>query len=457
MIEAEFQLSDFAQRRRLLLDAMRPGSMAVIPGAREQRRNRDVNYPFRQNSDFYYLTGFCEPDALLALIPGREFGECILFCRERDPVLERQDGPIVGPGACCDALGMDDGFPISDVDDILPGMLEGRSQIYLSMGEHRQWDIRVLAFLKELGQQKSSDHTVTGGVVDLGHLLHEQRLIKSAREQQIMSRAAQISVTAQQLAIEHIGPEANEGDVEAELLYSFRRQGAKYEAYPTIVASGENACTFHYAANSSSLLPGDLVLIDAGCEYQYYASDVTRTYPVSGRFSQYQRQLYDIVLAANKAAIDACRLGASFIEPHQAATQVLVEGLVDLGVLHGDASDLIADESHTRFCPHHTSHWLGLDVHDVGDYRLADTWRDLLPGMVLTVEPGIYIPRDETTLDVPEEYRGIGIRIEDTVLIESESCRVLSGELVKDADEIEALMAGSPKAPLSTVKSRVVA
>jgi Xaa-Pro aminopeptidase len=272
-----------------------------------------------------------------------------------------------------------------------------------------------------------------------------------------MSRAAQISVTAQQLAIEHIGPEANEGDVEAELLYSFRRQGAKYEAYPTIVASGENACTFHYVANSSSLLPGDLVLIDAGCEYQYYASDVTRTYPVSGRFSQYQRQLYDIVLAANKAAIDACRLGASFIEPHQAATQVLVEGLVDLGVLHGDASDLIADESHTRFCPHHTSHWLGLDVHDVGDYRLADTWRDLLPGMVLTVEPGIYIPRDETTLDVPEEYRGIGIRIEDTVLIESESCRVLSGELVKDADEIEALMAGSPKAPLSTVKSRVVA
>jgi len=433
---------------------MRPGSVAVIPGAREQRRNRDINYPFRQNSDFYYLTGFCEPDALLALIPGREFGESILFCRERDPVLERQDGPMLGPDACCQALGMDDGFPIADVDDILPGMLEGRSQVYLSMGEHRQWDLRVLAFLKELGQQKALDDPIIGGVVDLGHLLHEQRLIKSSQEQQIMRRAAQISVDAQLEAIKRIGPGVKESDVEAELLYSFRRHGAKFEAYPTIVASGENACTLHYAANASRLLCGDLVLIDAGCEYQYYAADISRTYPVSGRFTEHQRQLYDVVLAANEAAIGACLPGRPFIEPHQAATEVLVQGLVDLGVLQGDTGELIANESHTRFCPHRTSHWLGLDVHDVGDYRLADTWRDLLPGMVLTVEPGIYIPRDETTLDVPEAYRGIGIRIEDTVLIQKDRCQVLSGDLAKDANDIEALMAGAQKPELARAEAR---
>ena len=458
MIAAGLQIADVSQRRRRLLDAMQPGSIAVIPSAREKQRSRDINYPFRQNSDFYYLTGFCEPDALLVLIPGREFGESIIFCRERDLALERQEGPILGPDACRPVLGVDDGFPIADVDDILPGMLEGRSQIYLSMGEHRQWDFRVLAFLKELAEQKTSDHTVTGGVVDLGHLLHEQRLIKSPLEQEIMSRAALISVNAQHQAIKRIGSETNEGDVEAELLYSFRRQGAKFEAYPTIVASGENACTFHYSANSSSLLSGDLVLIDAGCEYQYYAADVTRTYPVSGRFTKHQRQLYDLVLSANEAAIGACCPGASFIEPHKAATQVLVEGLVDLRILRGDTGQLIANASYARFCPHHTCHWLGLDVHDVGDYRLADTWRDLLPGMVLTVEPGIYIPRDETTLDVPEEYRGIGIRIEDTVLIENRGCQVLTGDLVKDADDIEALMTGASKFDASAQeRPRVVA
>lgn len=456
MIETGLQISDFVQRRRRLLDAMRPGSIAIIPGAREQQRNRDINYPFRQNSDFYYLTGFCEPDGLLALIPGREFGECILFCRERDPVLERRDGPVVGPDACCQALGVDDGFPIADLDDILPGMLEGRSQIYLSVGEHRRWDLRVLALLKELGQQKALDQTVTGGVVDLGHLLHEQRLIKSAQEQKIMSRAAQISVDAQYQALKCIGPEAKEGDVEAELLYSFRRQGAKFEAYPTIVAGGENACTFHYAANSSRLFTGDLVLIDAGCEYQYYAADVTRTYPVSGRFTEPQRELYDLVLAANEASIEACRPGTPFIEPHKAATLILVQGLVDLGVLHGDVGELIADASYTRICPHHTSHWLGLDVHDVGDYQLAGTWRDLLPGMVLTVEPGIYIPRDETTLDVPEEYRGIGIRVEDTVLIQTHGCQVLTGDLVKNANDIQALMAGGSELEPSGAEGRQV-
>ena len=445
MIQPSLHTGDFDQRRRQLLAAMQPGAIAVIPGAREQRRNRDVYYPFRQNSDFYYLTGFVEPDALLVLIPGRAHGESILFCRERDPVVERQRGRILGPDQCCQALGLDDAFPIADVDDILPGMLEGKSQIYLSMGEHRQWDLRVLAYLKTLSESDPAEKNITGEVVDLGHLLHEQRLIKTAKEQALMARAAEISVAAHYHALGSIDAAHLEADIETELLYSFRRQGAKYEAYPSIVASGENACILHYADNDQPLEQGHLVLVDAGCEYQHYAADVTRTYPVSGRFSATQRRLYEVVLAANRAAIAACVPGAPFIRPHEEATRVLVQGLVDVGVLSGDPEALIASGGHSRFCPHNISHWLGLDVHDVGDYRLGEAWRDLSPGMVLTVEPGVYIPRDDTTLDVPDVFRGLGIRIEDSVLITAQGCSVLTDDLVKNPDEIEALMASGQR------------
>jgi Xaa-Pro aminopeptidase len=277
--------------------------------------------------------------------------------------------------------------------------------------------------------------------VTLGHLLHEQRLIKSAKEQELMAQAAQISVAAQCRALDVISPGLTEADIEAELHYSYRRQGARSEAYPSIVAAGENACTLHYVQNASVLLDGDLVLIDAGCELQYYASDVTRTYPVSGCFSSAQRDIYDIVLAANRAAIDACRPGNHFNQPHEAAALVLVEGLIELGLLQGDSEQLIAQGDHEKYCPHKTSHWLGLDVHDVGDYRLGNLWRDLMPGMVLTVEPGIYIPRDDSTAELAEAYRGLGIRIEDAVLIQKQGCQVLTEGLIKDPDDIEAWMA----------------
>ena len=446
--------SDFADRRRRLLNGMRPGSIALVPGAVEQRRNRDVHYPFRQDSDFYYLTGFCEPDALLVLIPGREQGEAIVFCRERDASRERRDGPVLGPDACQLVLGVDDGFPVSDLDDILPGLLEGRSQIYMNLGEHLLWDRRLMTYLERLSKQGAADQLELGEIVTLGHLLHEQRLIKSAKEQELMAQAAQISVAAQYRALAIIGPGATEADIEAELLYSYRLQGAKSEAYPSIVATGENACTLHYVQNESLLLEGDLVLIDAGCELQYYASDVTRTYPVSGRFSPAQRDVYDIVLAANLAAIEACRAGNHFNLPHEVATLVLVEGLIELGLLQGDPEQVIAQGDHHKFCPHKTSHWLGLDVHDVGDYRLGDAWRDLMPGMVLTVEPGIYIPRDDATAEIPEPYRGLGIRIEDAILIQNEGCRVLTDALIKDADDIEARMAARAS---SADMTRVVA
>ena len=441
LIDPLIQSSEFARRRRRLLDGMRPGSIAIVPGAIEQRRNRDINFPFRQDSDFYYLTGFCEPDALLVLIPGRDQGEVIVFCRERDTTSERRDGRVLGPDACQLVLGVDDGFPVSDLDEILPGLLEGRSQIYMNLGEHLSWDRRLMRYREQLAQQRSSEEPEVGEIVTLGHLLHEQRLIKSAKEQELMAQAAQISVAAQYRALAIVGPGVAEADIEAELHYSYRRQGAKSEAYPSIVATGENACTLHYVQNESNLSERELVLIDAGCELQYYASDVTRTFPVSGVFSSAQRDVYDIVLAANRAAIDACRPGNHFNHPHEAATLILVEGLIELGLLQGDPEQLIAQGDHEKFCPHKTSHWLGLDVHDVGDYRLGDSWRDLMPGMVLTVEPGIYIPRDDSTVEIAQAYRGLGIRIEDAVLIKKQGCRVLTEGLIKDPDDIEAWMA----------------
>jgi Xaa-Pro aminopeptidase len=347
----------------------------------------------------------------------------------------------LGPEACKLVLGVDDGFPVSDLDDILPGLLEGRCQIYMNLGEHLLWDHRLMKYLEHLAKQRSADEPEVGEIVTLGHLLHEQRLIKNDKEQDLMAQAARISVAAQYRALDLLRPGLTEADIEAELHYSFRLQGAKSEAYPSIVARGENACTLHYVQNESVLLEQDLVLIDAGCELQYYASDVTRTYPVSGRFSAAQRDVYDIVLAANRAAIEACRPGNHFNLPHEAATLVLVEGLIELGLLQGEPGQVIAQGDHDKFCPHKTSHWLGLDVHDVGDYRLGDAWRDLMPGMVLTVEPGIYIPRDDSTTDVPEPYRGLGIRIEDTVLIHKDGCQVLTDALIKEAAEIESRMA----------------
>ena len=441
LIEGLLTLRDFAARRQQLLDRMHPGSIALVPGATQQRRNRDIYFPFRQDSDFYYLTGFCEPDALLVLMPGRVQGETVIFCRERDAIAERLDGPILGPEAGPAALAVNDSFPISDVADILPGLLEERTQIYMNLGEHLLWDSRLVAYLDELAQQRGSGEAEVGEIVALGHLLHEQRLIKSAKEQQLMRQAAHISVAAQFRVLEKLRPGLSEAALEAELIYSYRAHGAKAEAYPSIVAAGGNACTLHYSKNESVLLDGDLVLIDAGCEFEYYAADVTRTYPISGCFSEAQRCLYDIVLAANRAAIAHCAANSHFNAPHEAATTVLVKGLLKLGILEGELEEIIAAGSHEQFCPHKTSHWLGLDVHDVGDYRLAGAWRDLLPGMVLTVEPGIYIPRDETTEHIADCYRGIGIRIEDAVLITQQGCEVLTQDLVKDADAIEGQLA----------------
>lgn len=428
------------KRRDKLMGMMSPGSVAVIPGANPARRNRDVHYLFRQDSDFFYLTGFVEPDAVLVLLPGRSQGQEILFCAEREPRAELYDGAVLGPERAAQTLIMDDAFPTSDVDDILPGLLEGRERIYINLGEYPDFDQRLLGIVASIRKRESGGARPPGEFVELKHLLHEMRLFKSDKELKLMRQAANISNAAHTRAMQSVAPGMTEGELEAELTYAFMRAGARFPAYPSIVGAGNNACVLHYVDNAATVQDGDLVLIDAGCEYEHYAADITRTFPANGKFSTAQAQIYDIVLAANIAAINACRPGASFNAPHDAALDVMVDGLVQLGFLSGDRQTLIDSEAYRVFCPHKTSHWLGLDVHDVGDYRIGGEWRELQPGMVLTIEPGIYIPRSELTSHVPEVFRGLGIRIEDDILITADGNEVLTAEVPKSRDAIEALM-----------------
>lgn len=434
-------IGEYLRRRRALMRAIGDDAIVLVPAAPVRLRNGDAAYAYRQNSDFLYLTGFDEPEALMVLAPGREAAEQILFCRDHDARVERYDGERLGPERATQALSVDDAFPIGDADEIVPGLLEGRQRIYFSVGADPEFDRRVMGWVNELRARIGSGGNPPHEFVDIGHLLHDARLVKSPAELRMMREAARISAAAHRRAMEQAHAGMNEGVLEAELLYAFRAGGAREAAYESIVAGGERACTMHYVRNDQPLADGELVLIDAGCEFGGYASDITRTFPVSGVFSPPQRELYDLVLAAQQAAIAAVRPGASFNAPHEAASRVLTEGLVELGLLEGDVDALVEAEASKPWTVHKSSHWLGLDVHDVGDYRLGEAWRDLAPGMVLTIEPGIYFHRDLE--DLPERFAGIGIRIEDDVVVTEDGCEVLTDEVPKDPDEIEALMASA--------------
>ncbi|MEH6562291.1 MAG: Xaa-Pro aminopeptidase [Marinobacter sp.] len=432
-------VKEFAERRRKLMERMAPDSIAIIPAAPERVRNRDVLHPFRQDSDFQYLTGFGEPEAVLALIPGREHGESVLFCKERNPEKELWDGFLVGPEGAIERYGLDDAFPVADIDDILPGMIEGRSRVYYPLGKDQGFDTRVMDWVKVLRSKVKSGAHPPGEFVSLEHLLHDLRLYKSASEIKAMARAGEISAKAHCLAMKRARKGGSEYNLEAELIHTFMDHGARSTAYPSIVGAGTNGCILHYIENMAPLKEGDLVLIDAGCEVECYASDITRTFPVSGTFSPEQRAVYQVVLDAQYAAIDAVRPGNHWNHPHEAALRVLTGGLIELGILSGTVDDAIASEAFKPFFMHRTGHWLGLDVHDVGDYKVGDAWRLLEPGMALTVEPGLYISPSNT--DVDEKWRGIGIRIEDDVVVTKEGCRVLTEGVPKTIEEIEALMA----------------
>ena len=431
---------EFIRRRKQLLKMLEPGDIAILPAANMKIRNRDAEYRYRPDSDFYYLTGFPEPEAVAVFIPGRKHGEYVLFCRERDPVMETWVGKRAGQDGACDEYGAADSFPINDIDDILPGLMENTERVFYTMGNNAKFDERVIKWVNTLRDKARSGVHAPGEFVGLDHVLHEMRLFKSATEVRAMRQAAKISVAAHQRAMRVCTPGMYEYQLEAELQYEFTRNGSPSPAYSSIVGGGNNGCTLHYIDNRDVLNDGDLVLIDAGAEYDYYAADITRTFPVNGTYSKAQKALYEVVLAAQTAAIEQVKPDNHWNDPHEAAVRAMTEGLVDLGLLKGRIPTLIKNEAYKRFYMHRTGHWLGMDVHDVGDYKLGDEWRVLEKGMVMTVEPGLYIPVGSK--GVAKKWQGIGIRIEDDVLVTKDGHDVLTGALASTVDEVEELMAG---------------
>ncbi|QOR37080.1 Xaa-Pro aminopeptidase [Billgrantia diversa] len=428
---------EYRARREALMKQLPAESAVLLLGASLVTRSRDSDYPFRQNSDFHYLTGFPEPDALLLLLPGRSEGESVLFCQDRDPSLEAWTGIRLGAEGALRVHAVDQAFENVDRDEHLEALLDGRTSLYLMLDDAEAMaladDVRArLAARVRRGAQPPRSY------VDLAPLLHEQRLTKSEAELELMRHAAKLSARAHRRAMRTAHPGLAEYHLQAELEHEFHWHGASGPAYASIVGGGANACVLHYIENNAPLHDGELVLIDAGAEFDLYAGDITRTFPVGGRFSDAQREVYEVVLAAQERAIAAVRPGVTLAELHEGVVRDLTAGLVRLGLLAGEVESRIEDESYKRFYLHSTSHWLGLDVHDVGSYRIEGKPRPLVPGMVLTVEPGLYLPADE---DLPQRFRGIGIRIEDDVVVTAEGHEVLTAEVPKRVTEIEALMA----------------
>ena len=430
--------SEFARRRRQLMRMAGEDAILVLPAAPERVRSHDTHYPYRQDSDFWYLSGFPEPEAVLVLVPGRRHGEALLFCRERDAEREAWDGPRAGQEGAVETFGMDDAYPIEDLDEILPGLLEGRSRVYYHFGRDAEFDLKLIGWVNRVRAQARQGAQPPHEFLELGHLLHELRLFKSKDELKLMQRAADISVRAHVAAMRAAKPGVREYELQADIEREFRASDA-WPAYNSIVGAGANACVLHYRANAAAAKDGDLVLVDAGAEFRGYASDITRTFPVNGRFTREQRALHDLVCAAQAAALAQAKPGAPYEAGHDAAVRTLTEGLLKLGLLKGRLEKNLAEGHYKRFYRHKTGHWLGLDVHDVGDYRIDGESRLLEPGMVFTVEPGLYVSPDDATVDA--KWRGIGVRIEDDVVVTADGHRVLTDALARSADEIEALMA----------------
>ncbi|MEY8195090.1 MAG: Xaa-Pro aminopeptidase [Cycloclasticus sp.] len=441
MQQALKQQKEFARRRKQFLRMLGVGNIAVIASAGVCQRNADVEFAFRQNSDFYYLSGFDEPEAVIVFVPGREQGEYILFCREYDETTALWVGASAGLEGAVQQYAADDAFPIDDIDDILPGLLENKNRLYFPMGAQPSFDQQLMDWSQEVRSRSRTGVSAPAEFISSDHLLHEMRLIKSAQEIKLMKKAAKISVAAHTKAMQCTRPGVFEYQVDAEIKYYFMSHGAQSEAYPAIVGGGDNGCVLHYTQNNAPLNDGDLLLIDAGCEWDKYAADITRTFPVNGVFSEPQKALYQLVLDAQYAAIEQVKPGNHWNDPHEAAVAVLTKGLVKLGILQGKVATLIKEEAYKPYYMHRTGHWLGLDVHDVGDYKIDGEWRLLEPGMVLTVEPGLYIQPNASEVDA--QWRGIGIRIEDDVVVTKQGCEVLTAAVVKDVDAIEKLMRDS--------------
>ncbi len=428
-------LTPFRARRERLLAAMGAG-IAIVPTAPERLRNRDSDYLYRFDSYFYYLSGFPEPEAVLVLVAGAA-PKTMLFCREKHPERELWDGRRYGPEAAREAFGVDEALPIGALDEQLPQLMANQPALHYAPGMDPAWDARVMGWLNKVRAMTRTGVTAPAEIRDLRVTLDEMRLVKDEHEIELMRRAAKISAGAHVRAMRTTHPGRMEYEIEAELLYEFRRHGSQFPAYWPIVASGPNACVLHYRENDRRMENGDLLLIDAGCELDGYASDITRTFPVNGRFSGPQRDVYELVLASQAAAIAAVKPGTPWNAPHDAAVKVLAQGFVDLKLCEGPVERVLETEDYKRFYMHRTGHWLGLDVHDAGEYKAGGEWRPLAPGMMLTVEPGCYIRPAE---NVPESFWHIGVRIEDDALVTADGCEIITAAAPKSIDAIEALM-----------------
>jgi Xaa-Pro aminopeptidase len=429
--------NEFKRRRKHLLEMAGSDAIVMLSAAPDRIRNNDVHYPYRQDSDFYYLSGFNEPDAVMLLIPSKDGNQSIMFCRERDLTRETWDGPMIGLEGATGQFGMDQAYSIKELDMRMPGYLENCDKVVYNLGKDSDLDQKVMAWFKEIRSKKGAH--APEELIAVDHELHEMRLYKSKGELALMRKSAEIGCEAHIRAMQICRPGLNEADLHAEILNVLTRNLCE-TSYLPIVAAGSNACILHYIANNQPINDGDLVLIDAGAELDGYASDITRTFPANGKFSAEQKALYEIVLAANEAAIDISVPGKQHIDSHNEAVRVITEGLIDVGLLEGSVEDRIEDESFGDFYIHKTGHWLGLDVHDVGEYMVDGHSRALEPGMVMTIEPGIYIRPDNTSVD--ERWRGIGIRIEDDIAIAGDKPEVLSAAVPKTVTEIESIMTG---------------
>ena len=431
---------EYSARRKELMSLMHSNSIAIISAAPEKVRSRDTHYPYKQNVNLSYLCGFPEPESVLVLIPGRAQGEMVLFCRDKDLLRETWDGYREGPEGAVSNFGADDAFPIADIDDILPNLIEGKDRLYYAIGKDPEFDRHLMDWVNHVRNQRGNGALPPGEFVDLDHFINEMRLFKTAGELKIMRKAADISVSAHSRAMKASKPGLFEYQLQAEIEHEFAVHGSAGAAYTSIVGGGKNGCILHYIENRDALKDGDLVLIDAGCEYQNYAADITRTFPVNGKFSDEQAAIYDIVLQAQTDAIAVIGPGIEYNKTNEATVLAITQGLVDLGILHGDVDELIASEAHREFYMHGAGHWLGMDVHDVGDYKIDGQWRVYEPGMVVTIEPGIYIAPGNPNVD--KKWHGIAVRIEDDIVVTKDGNENITAGVPKKRDEIEALMAG---------------
>ncbi len=431
---------EYKQRRSRLLQQLGTQCVALIPAAMLQPRNHDCVHPFRQHSDFHYLTGFAEPDAVALLCPHGKQGEFILFNRSDDPELALWDGACAGQAGACRDYGADAAFSIADLEELLPELLQGYDTIYYPMGSMPWLDELLFGYVQDYRKKTRKGELFPQQFINLDRVLHEHRLIKTPAEQACLRHVTELSAQAHRRAMQVCRPGLFEYQIEAELLHAFQQAGCRFTAYNSIVAGGANACVLHYTDNTDVLRDGDLLLIDAGAEHECYAADITRTFPINGRFSSAQQAIYEIVLASQLAGLAEARPGNPWSNIQHAIVKVITQGLIDVGLLQGELTELVERKAYQRFYMHNSGHWLGLDVHDAGTYKVDNAWRQLVPGMVLTVEPGLYIAPHLTGIDA--KWQGIGVRIEDDILITAQGHDVLTQSVPKTVADIEALMAG---------------